>query len=82
VPLRTPDREQPRRRHPRPRQSPNFARHPRTDSGPIETDTIERATEQLDLALAISEVYSSDPSFAAPRDVWDRLQSACPDLLR
>jgi RNA polymerase sigma factor (sigma-70 family) len=58
-----------------------YAGHPRTDSGPIETGTIERAAEQLDLALAMSEVYRSDPSFAAPREVWERVQAACPDLL-
>jgi hypothetical protein len=58
-----------------------FAEHARTDRGPIETDTIERAAGQLDLALAMSEVYRSDPSFAAPREVWERLQEACPDLL-
>jgi hypothetical protein len=59
-----------------------FATHPRTDSGPIETDTIQRAAEQLDLVLAMSEVYRSDPSFAAPHDVWERVKAACPpDLL-
>ena len=58
-----------------------FAEHPRTDAGPIEIGTIERAAEQLDLALAMSEVYRSDPSFAAPREVWQRVQAACPDLL-
>jgi RNA polymerase sigma factor (sigma-70 family) len=58
-----------------------FAGHRRTDSGPIETGTIERAAEQLDMALAMSEVYRSDPSFAAPREVWERVQAACPDLL-
>jgi RNA polymerase sigma factor (sigma-70 family) len=58
-----------------------FATHPRADSGPIETGTIERAAEQLDLVLAMSEVYRSDPSFAAPHEVWERVQAACPDLL-
>jgi RNA polymerase sigma factor (sigma-70 family) len=58
-----------------------FAEHPRIDSGPIETGTIERAAEQLDLALAMSEVYRSDPGFAAPREVWERLREVCPDLL-
>lgn len=58
-----------------------FATHPRTDSGPIKTDTIQRAAEQLDLVLAMSEVYRSDPSFAAPHDVWERVKAACPDLL-
>ena len=63
------------------RNAPTFAEHPRTDSGPIEIGTIERAAEQLDLALAMSEVYRSDPSFAAPREVWKRVLAACPDLL-
>jgi RNA polymerase sigma factor (sigma-70 family) len=58
-----------------------FAEHPRTDARPIETGTIERAAQQLDLALAMSEVYRSDPSFAAPREVWERVRAACPDLL-
>jgi hypothetical protein len=58
-----------------------FATHPRTDSGPIETGTIERAAQQLDLVLAMGEVYRSDPTFAAPREVWERVQAACPDLL-
>jgi RNA polymerase sigma factor (sigma-70 family) len=58
-----------------------FATHPRTDSGLIETGTIQRAAEQLDLVLAMSEVYRSDPSFAAPHDVWARVKAACPDLL-
>jgi RNA polymerase sigma factor (sigma-70 family) len=58
-----------------------FAAHERTDSGPIETGTLQRATEQLDLALAMSEVYRSDPQFAAPHEVWERLRAACPDLL-
>jgi DNA-directed RNA polymerase specialized sigma24 family protein len=58
-----------------------FAKHGRTDSGPIETGTIERAPEQLDLALAMSEVYRADPGFAAPHEVWERVRAACPDLL-
>jgi RNA polymerase sigma factor (sigma-70 family) len=63
------------------RENPLFVTQPRTDSGPIETGTIERAAEQLDLALAMSEVYRSDPAFAAPHEVWERVQAACPDLL-
>jgi RNA polymerase sigma factor (sigma-70 family) len=63
------------------RDNLSFATHPRTDSGPIETDTIQRAAEQLDLVLAMSEVYRSDPTFAAPQEVWERVQAACPDLL-
>jgi delta 1-pyrroline-5-carboxylate dehydrogenase len=42
---------------------------------------IQRAAEQLDLMLAMSDVYRSDPSFAAPQDVWERVKAACPDLL-
>jgi RNA polymerase sigma factor (sigma-70 family) len=57
-----------------------FAEHERAESGPIETGTIERAAQQLDLALAMSEVYRSDPRFAAPHEVWERVQAACPDL--
>jgi RNA polymerase sigma factor (sigma-70 family) len=59
-----------------------FVEHARTDERPIEIDTIERAAEQLDVALAMSEVYRSDPEFAAPAEVWERLRDACPDLLQ
>jgi RNA polymerase sigma factor (sigma-70 family) len=61
--------------------NPQFASHPRSDTRPIEITTITRAAEQLDLALAMSEVYRSEPSFAAPAEVWRRVQAACPDLL-
>jgi hypothetical protein len=60
---------------------PIFAEHRRTDAGPIEIGTIERAAEQLDLVLAMGEVYRSDPAFAAPAEVWERVRSACPDLV-
>lgn len=50
--------------------------------GSIDIDTIDRAADQLDTALAMSEVYRSDPEFLAPREVWERLSEACPDLLR
>ena len=63
------------------RDGPIFAAHPRTDRGPIEIGTIERAAEQLDLVLAMGEVYRSDPAFAAPAEVWERVKSACPDLV-
>ena len=59
-----------------------FVERARTDERPIEIDTIERAAEQLDVALAMSEVYRSDPEFAAPAEVWERLREACPDLLQ
>jgi hypothetical protein len=50
--------------------------------GSIDVDTIDRAADQLDTALAMSEVYRSDPDFLAPPEVWERLSEACPDLLR
>jgi hypothetical protein len=80
VPLRASSREQPGRRILDP-DNPQFASHPRSDTRPIEITTITRAAEQLDLALAMSEVYRSEPSFAAPAEVWRRVQAACPDLL-
>jgi len=80
VPLRASSREQPGRRILDP-DNPQFATHPRSDTRPIDITTITRAAEQLDLALAMSEVYRSEPSFAAPAEVWRRVQAACPDLL-
>ena len=59
-----------------------FSEHPRAGDEPIEIDTIERAAEQLDVVLAMSEVYRSDPRFVAPGELWKRLQEACPDLLQ
>jgi hypothetical protein len=59
-----------------------FLEQARPEDGPIEIDTIERAAEQLDTAMAMSEVYRSDPGFLAPQEVWQRLREACPDLLR
>jgi RNA polymerase sigma factor (sigma-70 family) len=59
---------------------PAFARHPGV-SAPIPTGTLERAAAQLDTAVAIAEVYRSDPSWQAPQQVWAGLQRACPDLL-
>jgi RNA polymerase sigma factor (sigma-70 family) len=58
-----------------------FVEHARAGT-PIEIDTIERAAEQLDAVLAMSEVYRSDPDFAAPSEVWERVRAAAPDLLR
>ena len=55
------------------------AGHPRADGGPFETETIESAAEQLDLVLAMSEVYGSDR--ASPRHARERVEAACPELL-
>ena len=48
---------------------------------PIATTTIEAAARELDLAVAVSEVYRTDPSFAPPPTVWSRLAAAMPTLL-
>ena len=59
---------------------PRWARH-RGVTLPIETTTIEAAAKELDLAVAVAEVYRSDPSFATPPAVWNRLAEAMPTLL-
>jgi len=48
---------------------------------PIETATIQAAAQELDLAVAVAEVYRSDPSFAAPPAVRSGLAAAIPTLL-
>jgi len=58
-----------------------FATHPGVEATAVETGTIERAASQLDIALQVGEVYRSDPSFAAPAEVWEGLRRACPDLI-
>lgn len=59
---------------------PRWARHAGVTL-PIETTTVEAAAKELDLAVAVAEVYRSDPSFSAPGEVWDRLAAALPTLL-
>jgi RNA polymerase sigma factor (sigma-70 family) len=61
-------------------QAPVFARHPGA-GGQVDVDTIARAADQLDLAVALAEVFRTDPDWLAPADVWAGLQRACPDLL-
>ncbi len=43
--------------------------------------TQEEHVLELDLAVAVAEVYRSDPSFTARGAVWDRLAAALPTLL-
>jgi RNA polymerase sigma factor (sigma-70 family) len=62
-------------------RAPLFARHPRIAEGSIPAGTLERAARQLDMAEAIAELYRSDPSFLAPKGVWDALRKAAPDLI-
>ncbi len=59
---------------------PAFVRHPGV-VGPVMAETLERAATQLDDAVAIAEVYRSDPTWLAPGEVYDGLRRACPDLL-
>jgi hypothetical protein len=59
---------------------PAFAHH-RGVALPIAVDTIRDAAAELDLAVACSQVYRSDPRFTAPEQVWSRLASAMPTLL-
>jgi DNA-directed RNA polymerase specialized sigma24 family protein len=61
-------------------QAPAFARHAGVVV-PIETDTLERAATQLDLAVAAAEIYRSSPRFEAPASLWGSLSAALPDLL-
>ncbi|GAA2052556.1 hypothetical protein GCM10009800_46600 [Nocardiopsis rhodophaea] len=41
--------------------------------------TVETAARELDFAVA--DVYQSDPDFAAPPELWDRLSTSLPTLL-
>jgi RNA polymerase sigma factor (sigma-70 family) len=59
---------------------PRWARHGGV-SLPIETTTLDTAARELDLAVAVAEVYRSGPPFAAPEEVWSRLARALPTLL-
>ncbi len=61
--------------------APAFARH----NGvvlPIEVTTLERAAQELDLAVAAAEVYRNGPAFERPDHVWASLTESMPELLR
>jgi RNA polymerase sigma factor (sigma-70 family) len=47
----------------------------------IETNTIERAAAELDIAVAVREVFRSDPNWTAPPEVWVKLQATLPTLI-
>ncbi len=47
----------------------------------IETNTIERAAAELDIAVAVREVFRSDPNWTAPPQVWAKLQATLPTLI-
>jgi RNA polymerase sigma factor (sigma-70 family) len=59
---------------------PRWARH-RGVTLPIATTTIDQAARELDLAVAVADVYRTDPSFSAPEAVWDGLARSIPTLL-
>lgn len=59
---------------------PRWARHGGVTL-PIETTTLATAARELDLAVAVAEVYRSDPPFTAPDTVWAGLAKAIPTLL-
>lgn len=59
---------------------PTFARHPGVRPT-VAVDTLDEAATELDLAVACSRVYRSDPRFEAPEEVWSRLVRAMPTLL-
>lgn len=62
------------------RDNLTFARHPRELAATPAVGWLEPAAAQLDLAVAIGELYRAD-RFAAPGDMWAQVQQACPDLL-
>lgn len=59
---------------------PAFTRHDRVEL-PIQTDTITAAAAELDLAVACSQVYRSDPTVHAPEQLWAQLSASMPHLL-
>lgn len=59
---------------------PRWARHGGVTL-PIETTTIDTAARELDLAVAVAEVYRTDASFSAPEAVWEGLARSIPTLL-
>ena len=57
-----------------------WARH-RSVQVPIETDTLERAAAELDIADAAAEVYRSSPTVLSPESVWRSMVDVMPELL-
>jgi len=48
---------------------------------PVSVESLSRAAGQLDMAVAVAEIFRAQPDYAAPEEVWANLQRACPDLL-
>jgi len=62
------------------RSCPAFARHPGV-ALPLEVGTLEAAARELDLTIAVGEVYRADPTFLPPQRLWSRLETTLPHLL-
>lgn len=62
------------------RTNPVWAHHRGLELS-IETDTLQRAAAQLDLADAAAEVYRSVPDLVSPESMWENLVGAMPELL-
>jgi RNA polymerase sigma factor (sigma-70 family) len=60
--------------------NPTFARHGGADI-PIVSSVLAVAANELDHAVAIAEVFRSDPQWSAPGMVWQHLTEAMPALL-
>jgi hypothetical protein len=50
--------------------------------GPIETGMLKRAANELETAVAMAEVFRSDPEWQVPETVWERVRDSLPTLLR
>ena len=48
---------------------------------PIETETLDRAARELDLAVAAAEVHRDAPAFRGPSSLWHALTDSMPELL-
>jgi RNA polymerase sigma factor (sigma-70 family) len=59
---------------------PSFARHRGVET-PIEHDVVLAASAELDVAVAIAEVYRSDPAWQAPDRIMVALAEALPTLI-
>ncbi len=56
-----------------------LATHPRRLGDALDRRRLEKLADQVETAVAIGELYRAD-RFAAPREVWEQLQRACPAL--
>ena len=57
-----------------------LARHPREPGDAAARQRLDTLADQIDVAVAIGELYRAD-RFAAPAQIWQDLRQACPDLV-